>query len=49
LANGLTRAFSKEEVQMAKKNPKQNKNTHEEMLTIPGYKGNISQNHTHSC
>jgi hypothetical protein len=36
-ANELNRAFSKEEVQMAKK--------HEEMLTISGHKGNASQNH----
>jgi hypothetical protein len=34
----LNRAFSKEEVQMAK-------NTHEEMLNIPDHKGNANQNH----
>jgi hypothetical protein len=38
--------FSKEEVQMATK-------THEEMLTIPGHKGNANQNNIkippHSC
>jgi hypothetical protein len=43
-ANILNRAFS-EEVQMAK--------THEEMLTIPGHKGNANPNHvnipSHSC
>jgi hypothetical protein len=33
------RTFSKEEIQMAKK-------THEKMLTIPGHKGNVNQNHT---
>jgi hypothetical protein len=32
--NELNRAFSKEEVQMAKK--------HEEMLNIPGHKGNAN-------
>jgi adenylate kinase len=37
-ANELKRAFSKEEVQMAKK-------THEEMLNIPGHKENANQNH----
>jgi hypothetical protein len=45
-ANELNRAFSKEEVQIAKK-------THEEMLTIPCHKGNANQNHIkilpHSC
>jgi hypothetical protein len=38
-ANELNRAFSKEEVQMAK-------TIHKEMLTIPGHKGNANQNHT---
>jgi hypothetical protein len=37
LAKELNRFFSKKEVQMAK--------THEEMLTIPGHKGNAMQNH----
>jgi hypothetical protein len=37
--NELIRAFSKEEIQMAKK-------THEKILTIPGHKGNANQNHT---
>jgi hypothetical protein len=45
-ANELNRAFSKEEVQMAKK-------TQEKMITIPGHKGNANQNHIkfplHSC
>jgi hypothetical protein len=45
-ANELNRAFSKEEVQMAKK-------THEEVLNIPGHKRNANQNHVkilpHSC
>jgi hypothetical protein len=36
-ANELSRAFSKEEIQMAKK--------HEEMLNIPGHKENANQNH----
>jgi hypothetical protein len=36
-ADELNRAFSKEEVQMVKK-------THEEMLNIPGHKGNANQN-----
>jgi hypothetical protein len=44
--NDMNRAFSKEEVQMSKK-------THEEMLNIPGHKGNENQNHIkippHSC
>jgi hypothetical protein len=35
-AKELNRAFSKEEAQMAKK-------THEEMLNIPGHKGNANQ------
>jgi hypothetical protein len=35
-ANKLDRAFSKEEVQMAKK--------YEKVLTIPGHKGNANQN-----
>jgi hypothetical protein len=35
--NKLNRAFSKEEVQMAKK--QKTKKTHENMLTIPGHKG----------
>jgi hypothetical protein len=43
---GLSRTFSKEEVQMAK-------TTHEKMLTICGHKENANQNHTkilpHSC
>jgi hypothetical protein len=37
-ANELNRAFSKEELQMAKKIP-------EEILTIPGHKGNANQNY----
>jgi hypothetical protein len=37
LANELNRAFSKEEVQMAKK-------SHEKMLTITDHKGNANQN-----
>jgi hypothetical protein len=37
--NELSRAFSKKEVQIAKKK------THERMLTIPGHKGNVNQNH----
>jgi hypothetical protein len=41
----LSRTFSKEEIQIAKK--------HENMLTIPGHKGNANQNHTkilpHCC
>jgi hypothetical protein len=37
-ANKLNRAFSKEEVQIAKKKKS------EEMLNIPGHKGNASQN-----
>jgi hypothetical protein len=45
-ATELSRIFSKEEIQMAKK-------THEKMFTIPGHKGNAHQNHTrippHSC
>jgi hypothetical protein len=36
-ANEVNRAFSKEEVQMAKK-------THEKLLTIPGHKGNANEN-----
>jgi hypothetical protein len=44
-ANELIRAFSKEEVLMAKK--------YEKMFTITGHKGNANQNHTkippHSC
>jgi hypothetical protein len=35
----LNSTFSKEEIQMAKK-------IHEKMLTIPGHKGNVNQNHT---
>jgi hypothetical protein len=35
-ANELNRAFSKKKVQMAKK-------THEEMLNIPGHKGNANK------
>jgi hypothetical protein len=42
----MNRAFSKEEIQMAKKHMKK-------MLAIPGRKGNANQNHTkippHSC
>jgi hypothetical protein len=34
----LNRNFSKEEIQRPK--------THDKMLTIPGHKGNASQNHT---
>jgi hypothetical protein len=45
-ANELSKVFSKEEVPMAKK-------PHEEMLNIPGLKGNANQNHIkilpHSC
>jgi hypothetical protein len=37
-ANEVNRAFSKEEVQMAKK-------THEKLLTIPGHKGNANENY----
>jgi hypothetical protein len=48
LANELERAFSKEEVQMAKK-----KKAHVKMITIHGHKGNAKQNHikipSHSC
>jgi hypothetical protein len=44
--NELNRAFSKEEVRMAKKHMKK-------MLTIPGHNGNANQNHSkilpHSC
>jgi hypothetical protein len=44
--NELSRAFSKEEVQMAKKHTKK-------MLTTPGHKGNANQRHvkfpSHSC
>jgi hypothetical protein len=36
--NELNRTFSKEKVQMGKKNRK-------EMVTIPGHKGNANQNH----
>jgi hypothetical protein len=46
-ATELNRAFSKKEVQMVKKQ------NHEEMLNIPGHKGNANQNHVkilpHSC
>jgi hypothetical protein len=38
-ATELNRTFSKEGIQMAKKN-------HEKMLTISGHKGNANQNHT---
>jgi hypothetical protein len=45
-AKELNRAFSKEEVKMAKK-------THEEMLNIPGHKGSANQKHvkilSHIC
>jgi hypothetical protein len=41
-ANELDRAFSKEEIQMAKKKKKNMK----KMLTIPGHKENANQNHT---
>jgi hypothetical protein len=45
-ATEVNRTFSKEEVQMGKK-------VHEKMLTIPGHKGNATQNHTkippHPC
>jgi hypothetical protein len=45
-ATEMNRTFSKEEIQIAKK-------THEEMLNIPGHKGNVNQNHfkipPHSC
>jgi hypothetical protein len=37
-ANELNRVFSKEEVQLAIKHMKK-------MVTIPGHKGNASQNH----
>jgi hypothetical protein len=37
-ATEWNRTFSKEEIQMAK--------THEKMLTISSYKGNLNQNHT---
>jgi hypothetical protein len=44
--NELNRLFSKEEAQIAKK-------THEEMLNIPGHKGNANQNQVnilpHAC
>jgi hypothetical protein len=44
-ATELNRAFSKEEIQMAKK--------HEKMFNISGHKGNANQNHTkippHPC
>jgi hypothetical protein len=47
-ANELNVAFSKEEVQMAKK-----KKIHEKMLTISGHKEKANQNHIkippHSC
>jgi hypothetical protein len=39
-ANELNRAFSKEEVQMAKKHMEK------KMLTVPDHKGNANQNHT---
>jgi hypothetical protein len=52
-ANELNRAFSKEEIQMAKTKVKQNKKPHEKMLTISGHKGKANQNHVrilpHSC
>jgi hypothetical protein len=38
LGNELYRAFSKEEVQVAKK-------AHEKILTITGHKGNVNQNY----
>jgi hypothetical protein len=45
-ATELNRAFSREEIQMAKK-------THEKMPTISSHKGNANQNHTkippHPC
>jgi hypothetical protein len=45
-ANELNRVFSKKEGQMAKK-------TYEQMLNIPGHKGNTNQHHVkilpHSC
>jgi hypothetical protein len=44
----LNRTFSKELFQMAKKNPKKTKKTHEKMLTICSHKGNANQNHTSS-
>jgi hypothetical protein len=51
-ANGLNKAFPREEVQMAKKKKKKKK-THEEMLTIPAHQGNANQNQIqippHSC
>jgi hypothetical protein len=37
--NELNRAFSREEVQMAKKHMRK-------MLTIPGHKRNVNQNYT---
>jgi hypothetical protein len=47
-ANELNRAFSKKEVQIAKKTKKK-----EKMLMIFGHKGNVNQNHVkilpHSC
>jgi hypothetical protein len=39
--NQLNRAFSKEEVQISKKEKKRQ----EEILKIPGHKGNVNQNH----
>jgi hypothetical protein len=45
-ANALSRAFSKEEIQMAKK-------SHEEMFNIPGHKSSANQRYTkippHPC
>jgi hypothetical protein len=46
MATELSRTFSKEEIQMAKK-------THEKMLTSSSHKGNANQNHAkilpHPC
>jgi phenylalanyl-tRNA synthetase alpha subunit len=43
--NELNRAFSKEEVQMARKTKQDKTKAHVEMLNIPGHKRNANQNH----